>query len=78
MTAPARPHTITGYVIQHPDHPPDLGWSSFGQTVAEAWYRHCQWMPRGVTHAGDQAIERQRWTDKGYRPFPATLTIGDA
>lgn len=78
MTAPARPHTIFGYVIQHPDHPPDLNWSSFGQTPSEAWYRHCQFGPRHITDHGEQARQRQAWMDRGYRLFPATLTIGDA
>lgn len=65
---------ISGFVITGPGET-GLEYGTFGRTMGEAWSRHCQFGPRGVQDKGERSIQIQRWSQRGYKPTPATMEI---
>lgn len=66
--------TIRGFIILGPGHPPEMGAHTFGRTQGEAWIRHLGgW--KGDETEGDRADMRNRWSQKGWRPVPATMNV---
>lgn len=67
---------LEGYIIAFKDHPDDvklkMGFQTFARTPYESWNRHIG-IERSVSN--DRSILIQRWFDRGWRLYKATLSL---
>lgn len=82
-------YTLEGWVIVPPLSPwdvqhkdkiwPEMSYSSFGKTAAEAWRRHVRTSidDSSLNETGEFSRRVQFWHDRGYRAKTAKLEIFD-